>query len=98
MPYKTSHMKHVKHYTLTRLAVLSAAGLSLAACATSQSVPGHSEGFGQATAHNRAVHEVKPTAEQKNNTYIPADAGRQTIAREKYRNNEVEAQGRVNTR
>jgi len=91
MPYKTSHMKHVKHYTLTRLAVLSAAGLSLAACATSQSVPGH-------TAHNRAVHEVKPTAEQKNNTYIPADAGRQTIAREKYRNNEVEAQGRVNTR
>lgn len=73
---------------MSRLALLAITGASLTACVTTTEP--HSAHFGQATAQNRAVHDVAPTAEQKNDTYIPADASRQAIAREKYRNNEIE--------
>jgi type IV pilus biogenesis protein CpaD/CtpE len=84
-----------RYLSLSRLSLIAAAGLCLTACATSQP---HSSGFGQATAQNRAVQEVAPTAEQKNNTYIPADANRQAIAREKYRNNTSDEPAVVSTR
>jgi len=80
---------------LSRLVFMAVAGLSITACATT-SEP-HSAGFGKATAHNRAVQDVAPTAEQKNNTYIPADANRQAIAREKYRTNSSDEPDNVST-
>ena len=74
---------------LSRLALLALTAASLTACASYQGVDTHSSEFGTTTAHNRAVQEVKPTEEQKNNTFIPADASRQALAREKYRTNEI---------
>lgn len=82
--------------TAPRLALMTLMAMSLTACATSSLEP--SPDFGQASAQNVAVQAVEPTAAQKNNTYIPADASRQAIAREKYRNNEVEEPRPIGTR
>jgi len=81
---------------LLRPALIALTALSLTACATSSLET--SPHFGQASLQNIAVQAVEPTAEQKNNTYIPADANRQAIAREKYRNNEVEEPKSIGTR
>ena len=70
----------------------------LISCATGVGAHHNSPNLGEATAHNRAVHEVKPTEQQKNNTYIPADANRQTIARDKYRTDTVREPARISTR
>ena len=81
-----------------KLTVLASAIVCLSASATSQTTQGHSANFASATAHNRAAQEVLPTAEQKNDTYIPADANRQSIARENYRNNTVKEPASISTR
>lgn len=58
----------------------------LGACATSQPVlQGHlDERLGTATRTNIAAHFVAPSAEQKANTFIPADPARTALARKDY--------------
>lgn len=85
-------------YKLSRLSLIALTAASLSACATYQDVSGHSAEFGTATAKNRSIQEVKPTAEQKNNTFIPADATRQAIARENYRQNKTGDVEAISTR
>lgn len=97
MTHTHTNITQKKPNSLLRLVILAGTVFSLTACATTQPLNNPSKDFGQATAHNRAVQEVLPTAEQKNNTYIPADAGRQTIAREKYRENDVEEPRPIST-
>lgn len=87
-------MTHAK----LKLSVMALMGLGLVSCASYQGIEENSEGFSQAIAHNKSVQEVAPTAAQKNNTFIPADANRQAIAREKYRENNVDEPDRVSTR
>ncbi len=89
-------MTDYKFISLPRLTLMAAIGASLTACATAPQP--HSSGFGKATAQNRSVHEVTPTAKQKNDTYIPADAARQGIARDKYRKNKSDKPNTVTTR
>ena len=69
----------------------------LCACATTTPINETSSTFGQATAHNKALHAVPPTADQKQNTYIPADRARQDLARKRYKNDEVEEPVSVGT-
>ena len=83
------------HIKLSLLALLTT---GLIGCATGTGAHKNSPNFSDATAHNRAVHAVAPTAEQKNNTYIPADASRQSIARDNYRENTVPEPARISTR
>jgi len=91
--------KSIKTATPKALSLPLFAGfmMCLSACASTQN-NGHSKNFSDATAHNRAAQEVLPTAKQKNDTFIPADANRQAIARENYRNNEVLEPARISTR
>ncbi|MEP3890151.1 MAG: hypothetical protein ABJN69_06765 [Hellea sp.] len=61
--------------------------LALSACATTQpALQSGSSQFGDAVRHNIAAHAVAPTAEQKADTFIPADATKRSKARENYRN------------
>jgi len=83
------------HIKLSLLALLTT---GLISCATGTGIHNNSPNFSEATAHNRAVQAVEPTAEQKNNTYIPADANRQSIARDNYRENNVPEPSRISTR
>ena len=85
-------------YKLSRLALLALTAASLTACASYQDISTYSSEFGTTTAHNRAVQEVKPTDEQKNDTFIPADASRQALAREKYKANETGDVKAISTR
>lgn len=63
---------------------------ALSACATTQpALQSGSSEFGAAVRQNIAVHAVAPTAKQKADTYIPADAVKRTKARENYRNNQT---------
>ena len=64
--------------------------IALSACATTQPATqsGSSE-FGKAVRHNIAAQAIAPTAEQKANTFIPADATKRAKARENYRNGET---------
>ena len=65
--------------------------LTLSGCATaSPSLKGSlSSGFGDAVQSNMNAHAVAPSAQQKANTYIPADPSRAALARKKYRENTV---------
>ena len=64
--------------------------LALSACATTQpALQSGSSEFGNAVRHNIAAHAVAPTAEQKADTFIPADAIKRAKARENYRNGET---------
>jgi len=64
--------------------------VSLSACATTQpAMQSGSSEFGNAVRQNIAAHAVAPTAKQKADTYIPADATRRTKARENYRKGET---------
>ncbi len=59
----------------------------LSACATTQpALQSGSSEFGVAVRQNIAAQAVAPTAKQKANTYIPADASKRAKARENYRN------------
>ena len=61
--------------------------LALSACATTQpALQSGSSEFGDAVRHNIAAHAVTPTAEQKADTFIPADPTKRAKARENYRN------------
>lgn len=63
---------------------------SLSACATIQpAMQSGSSEFGNAVRQNIAAHAVAPTAKQKADTYIPADATRRAKARENYRKGET---------
>lgn len=46
--------------------------------------------LGAAMTHNQNIQAIAPSAEQKENTYIPADVTRQKLARDRYRNDEIE--------
>lgn len=64
--------------------------IALSACATTQpALNNGSSEFGKAVRHNIAAHAIEPTAEQKANTFIPADATRRAKARENYRKGET---------
>lgn len=64
--------------------------VSLSACATTQpAMQSGSSEFGNAVRQNIAAHAVAPTAKQKADTYIPADATRRAKARENYRKGET---------
>lgn len=64
--------------------------IALSACATTQpAMKSGSSEFGNAVRHNIAAQTVAPTAEQKANTFIPADATKRAKARENYRNGET---------
>ena len=65
---------------------------ALSACATAPSP------LGAAIAHSKQVQAVAPTAEQKNNTFIPADRARQKHARDAYQKGEVKKLERLGTR
>ncbi|WP_026941112.1 hypothetical protein [Hellea balneolensis] len=63
---------------------------SLSACATTQpALQSGSSEFGVAVRQNIAAQAVAPTARQKADTYIPADATKRAKARESYRNGET---------
>ena len=85
------------HKTI-KLSLMTLLGTALIGCGTGTGIHHNAPNFSEAIAHNRAAQEVKPTAEQKNNTYIPADANRQAIARENYRNNTVTEPSQISTR
>jgi hypothetical protein len=53
--------------------------------------------LGSAVKANIAAHAVAPTAEQKANTFIPADPTRTQQARQNYRDNKVPEPQRVNS-
>lgn len=79
----------MKSMHITVLMTLAAA--TLGACATATpALEAHSETFGTANRSNIAAQFVPPTAEQKANTYIPADPHRRALAKERYRKDEVE--------
>ena len=62
----------------------------LSACATTKpALQSSSSEFGSAVRHNIAAQAIEPTAEQKANTFIPADATKRAKARENYRNGET---------
>jgi len=64
--------------------------ITLSACATTKpALHSGTSDFGNAVRHNIAVQVVAPTPEQKNNTFIPADATKRAKARENYRNGET---------
>lgn len=64
--------------------------VSLSACATTQpAMQSGSSEFGNAVRQNIAAHAIAPTAKQKADTYIPADATRRAKARENYRKGET---------
>ena len=64
--------------------------IALSACATTQpALQSGSSEFGNAVRHNIAAHAVAPTAEQKADTFIPADALKRAKARENYRKGET---------
>lgn len=63
---------------------------ALSACATTQpALQNGSSEFGDAVRHNIAAQAVAPTAKQKADTFIPADATKRAKARENYRNGET---------
>jgi len=73
-----------------KLIITSISLLALSACATTQpAVKSGSSEFGVAVRHNIAAQAVAPTAEQKANTFIPADATKRAKARENYRKGET---------
>jgi len=73
-----------------KLVLTSLSLMALSACATTQpALKSGSSEFGDAVRHNMAVQTVAPTAEQKANTFIPADATKRAKARENYRNGET---------
>jgi len=77
---------------------LGLCALSLSACATTEpALHIQSSAFGQAVRHNIAVHAIAPTAEQKTDTYIPADSTRRAKARENYRKGETPEPRRITT-
>lgn len=65
--------------------------LLLTACATTSqpSLMAGSPGMGNAVKANMEAQKVAPTAEQKANTYIPANRARQSLARKAYEDGEV---------
>lgn len=65
--------------------------LMLGGCATAKpALEGRlSSDFGSAVQANIQAHAVAPTAQQKANTYIPADPSRAALARKNYRENTV---------
>ena len=74
--------------------VLTCSGLMalvLGGCATANpALEGSlSSGFGDAVIANMNAHAVAPSAQQKANTYIPADPSRAALARKNYRENTV---------
>jgi len=72
--------------------------LALSACATATpALDDHAPTFGKAVTANMNAQKVAPTAAQKANTYIPADASRRALAREKYRKDDVEKPQPVGT-
>ena len=73
-----------------KLIAASLSVLALSACATTQpALQGQNSQFGDAIRHNIAAHAIAPTAEQKADTYIPADPVRRAKARENYRKGET---------
>lgn len=71
--------------------LITLATATLGACATATpAIEDHSEAFGTANKSNIAAQFVPPTAEQKANTYIPADSNRRSLAKQRYRKDEVE--------
>lgn len=84
--------------TLHISALITFTAATLSACATSApALEAHSDNFGKANKSNMAAHFVPPTPEQKANTYIPADASRRALAKERYRKDEVEKPVSVGT-
>lgn len=64
--------------------------LSLMACATAKpAVQGATPEFGQSVKANITAQAIKPSAEQKANTHIPANPARTALARKNYRENTV---------
>ena len=64
---------------------LAILGFALTGCATSQpALDSQSASFGDAVAKNIAAQRVAPTAEEKNDTFIPPNQARQKAAREAY--------------
>lgn len=62
----------------------------LGACSTARpALHGSHDGFGQAVKANIAAQAIAPSAEQKANTYIPANAARTAAARRNYREGTV---------
>ena len=75
---------------MMKLIVSSISLLALSACATTQpAMQSGSSEFGNAVRQNIAAHAVAPTAKQKADTYIPADAAKRATARENYRKGET---------
>ena len=63
---------------------------ALTGCATTQpAATYHSSEFGKAVRQNIAVQTVAPSAKQKADTFIPADAAKRAKARENYRKGET---------
>lgn len=65
--------------------------LALSACAVTHPP------LGDAMTHNTNIQAIDPTPEQKNNTYIPADAARQKLARDAYRKGDVKELKKLKT-
>jgi len=75
-----------------RNAIIIISLLGLTACATTSTQPAlhaHSAHFGQAVKANIEAQAIKPTPEQKADTYIPVDATKRATARDNYRKGET---------
>lgn len=71
---------------------LSLTGLAVSAtgCATpTPALDAHSTDFGNAIAQNIAAQRIAPTAEDKENTFIPPNRVRQKAARDAYESGTV---------
>lgn len=65
--------------------------IGLSACAVTRPP------LGEAMTYNTNLQAIAPTAEQKENTYIPADSQRQKLARDAYRKGEVKELEKLST-
>ncbi len=83
----------------TKASLFSLSALLITGCTTSVPVLQGQFGdqHGAATHANIQAHAVKPSAQQKANTYIPADPARTALALEKYRQGKVDASASAQT-
>lgn len=76
----------------TQTSIFSLGVLLMTGCATSQPVMQgqFDDQFGTAVHANKDAHAVRPSAQQKANTYIPADPARAALALKRYREDKVD--------
>jgi len=70
---------------------LTASMVMLSGCATTRpAASSNTPSFGKAVQTNLSAQIIAPTAEQKANTYIPANRARREIAREAYETDTIQ--------